>query len=168
MALTIPEPGRAPGRGQLVRTLSAPPVLRLVLFQLHRDGAWLLNVNDAARLGSFSACEWQFGCSARGMFRTFAIPLTWKELLTRTYRESVCDDVLGLAAQLAYYFLLALAPAVVFIAALASLFPASLLEQMTGAIANVAPGDVSTIISDQLRTVAGRGNTGLLTVGLAM
>jgi membrane protein len=102
------------------------------------------------------------------MFRTFAIPLTWTELFKRTYRESVSDNVLGLAAQLAFYFLLALAPAVVFIAALASLFPVDVLEQLTGKIATVAPGDVATILSDQLRNIAGRGNTGLLTFGLAM
>ena len=40
------------------------------------------------------------------MFKTFQIPLSWGELIRRTVREAQADDCLGLAAQLAYYFLL--------------------------------------------------------------
>lgn len=102
------------------------------------------------------------------MFRTFDIPLSWSELIRRTVKEASADNILGLAAQLAYYFLLALAPAIVFLAALASLFPPSLLEQMMASLAAFAPADVVTIVREQLEAVAGGSNTGLLTFGLLM
>ena len=44
------------------------------------------------------------------MFRTFAIPLTWSELVGRTLKETSADNALGLAAQLAFYFLLRSCP----------------------------------------------------------
>jgi uncharacterized BrkB/YihY/UPF0761 family membrane protein len=40
----------------------------------------------------------------------FDISLSWPELLKRTLKETNEDDCLGLAAQLAYYFFLALFP----------------------------------------------------------
>ena len=48
------------------------------------------------------------------------VPLPWSELVRRTWREVVDDDVLGLAAQLSYYFFLALFPAILFPLALAN------------------------------------------------
>ena len=56
---------------------------------------------------------------------SLALPssLTWRDLAARTYHEVVDDDVLGLAAQLSYYFFLALFPAILFGLALASFFP---------------------------------------------
>ena len=49
--------------------------------------------------------------------------VSWSELAKRTWRESLDDDVLGLAAQLSYYFFLALFPAILFVLAVASFFP---------------------------------------------
>ena len=51
------------------------------------------------------------------------VSLSWSELARRTWREVGDDDVLGMAAQLAYYFFLALFPAMLFLLALASFFP---------------------------------------------
>jgi len=102
------------------------------------------------------------------MLRAFAIPITWTELLKRTLKEAQADDCLGLAAQLAYFFLLGLVPALVFFVALASLFPPSLLEQMVTALAAFAPAEIVTIVRDQLATIAGGSQTGLLTFGLLM
>ena len=45
------------------------------------------------------------------------VSLSWSELARRTWREVVDDDVLGLAAQLSYYFFLALFPAILFLLA---------------------------------------------------
>ena len=53
------------------------------------------------------------------------VSLSWSELARRTWREAIDDDVLGLAAQLSYYFFLALFPAILFLLALASFFPLS-------------------------------------------
>ena len=55
-------------------------------------------------------------------FASFDTPLTWGELLKRTAKETSDDECLGLAAQLAYYFFLALFPAILVLIAFASFF----------------------------------------------
>jgi membrane protein len=102
------------------------------------------------------------------MFRTFAIPITWTELVKRTVKETSEDDCLGLAAQLAYYLLLALVPAIVFLVALASFFPSDTVAQMVGSLRAFAPGDVVQIVEEQLQRVANGQQGGLLTVGIGM
>jgi membrane protein len=100
------------------------------------------------------------------MFQAFRIPISWYELGKRTVNETIEDDVTGLAAQLAYYFFLALFPALLFLVALASYFPVQdLMNQVTGALARFAPGEVLTIVKDQLGKIAGSQNGGLLTIG---
>lgn len=56
------------------------------------------------------------------------IPISWTELARRTWREMIDDDVAGLAAQLSYYFFLALFPALLFLLAVASFFPLASLR----------------------------------------
>ena len=102
------------------------------------------------------------------MFRTFSIPISWGELLKRTARETSADDCLGLAAQLAYYMLLALVPALVFLIALTSFFPSDLVQQMLSAIRAFAPADIAEIVSSQMRRIAEGEHGGLLTFGIAM
>ena len=102
------------------------------------------------------------------MLTAFRIPLTWTELAKRTVRETMSDNVLGLAAQLAFYFLLALVPAIAFVVALASFFPPDLLNDMLGKLGGLAPPAVVEILREQLNMLAGSGNTGILTIGLAM
>jgi len=101
------------------------------------------------------------------MFEPFRnMPLGWGELFKRTVKESIQDGVTGLAAQLAYYFFLALFPALLFLVALASFFPLEhLMDEITGALARFAPGDVLKIVQDQLRRISDSGNGGLLTLG---
>lgn len=100
------------------------------------------------------------------MFHTFQIELTWAELIKRTYSEINKDNVLGLAAQLAYYFLLGLAPAIVFVLALASFLPSNTLNDFINSLSGVAPPDVVAILRDQLTSLSQGEDTGLLTVGL--
>ena len=102
------------------------------------------------------------------MFRSFSIPLTWSELLKRTARETMADDCLGLAAQLAFYFLLALAPAALFVLALTSLFPSDLVQQIVTGIGRVAPGDVAAIVQQQMQQIAAGEDHGVLTFGIGM
>src|SRR5919202_658933 len=45
------------------------------------------------------------------MLAYLKVPLSWREILTRTGREAMADNVFGMAAQLAYYFFFALFPA---------------------------------------------------------
>ena len=75
--------------------------------------------------------------------RAFDIPLSWPQLLKRTLKETSEDDCLGLAAQLAYYFFLALFPAILFLLALASFFPlTNFIGQAVAALRPFAPAEV--------------------------
>lgn len=101
------------------------------------------------------------------MLRALSVPVSWAELGKRTYREVLADDCLGLAAQLAYYFFLALFPALLFLVAIVSFIPvAGLLDAITSNLARVAPREVLSIIQDQILAIAHEKNGGLLTLGL--
>jgi membrane protein len=100
------------------------------------------------------------------MLAYFQVPRTWTELLKRTARETQNDNGFGLAAQLAYYFFLALFPALLFMLALVSFFPVSdLPDRLAGQLASVAPPEVATIIRDQLAQLWQSRHGGLLTFG---
>jgi len=100
------------------------------------------------------------------MLHTFDIPLTWTELLKRTASEFSKDDVLGLAAQLAFYFLLALVPAIVCVLAFTSFLPPDTLQNFIASLSGFAPPDVVQILRDQLLSLSEGENSGLLTFGL--
>ena len=98
----------------------------------------------------------------------FDLPIGWRELLKRTAKETSADNGLGLAAQLAYYFFLALFPALLFFIALASFFASpQLIDQVVNMLAGVAPGAVVDIIREQLEELAKNQNGGLMTFGVA-
>ena len=102
-----------------------------------------------------------------GLLRALRVPIGWKEVLARTGREIVADNCLGLAAQLSYYFFLALFPALLFLVAIVSFIPvAGLLDVITNTLARVAPSEVITIIKDQVVQIAHDKNGGLLTLGM--
>jgi membrane protein len=93
-------------------------------------------------------------------------PLGWWELLSRTAKEFVADNGLGLAAQLAYYFFFSLFPAVLVGIAFASFFPLEhFVDRMVGALGGVVPGDIIGILQDQVRKISEGNNGGLLTFG---
>jgi membrane protein len=96
------------------------------------------------------------------------VSLSWTELARRTWREAIDDDVLGLAAQLSYYFFLALFPAILFLLALASFFPLSDTTDDVGRLLGpfVSP-QVLELIQEQMRRLAHNENGGLLTFGVA-
>ena len=81
-----------------------------------------------------------------GMFRALKPSLTSPavpalELIKRTVKEVIDDDCMSIAAQLAYYFALALFPALLFIVALASYLPYNVINDVVGgAGANCAAG----------------------------
>lgn len=102
------------------------------------------------------------------MLKAFDIPISWGELLKRTAKEFSADNCLGLAAQLAYYMLLALVPAIVFLLALTSFLPPDSLKQALESARAFAPGDMLTLIEDQLQNIAAGQNGGLLTFGFLM
>src|SRR5882724_12293205 len=101
------------------------------------------------------------------MLRAFTIPLTWPEVLKRTALEVMADNCLDLAAQLAYYFFLALFPALLFLVALISFIPVhGLMDSITGMLGRVAPGEVLSIVQEQLLKIASGRSAGLLTLGM--
>ena len=57
------------------------------------------------------------------MIAYFEKHLSWQELVARTAKDSIQDDIAGIAAQLSFYFFLSLFPALLFLVALASFFP---------------------------------------------
>jgi membrane protein len=93
-------------------------------------------------------------------------PVPAAELLRRTTNEVVDDDCLGMAAQLAYYFVLALFPALIVIVSLVSYLPFSVLDQLVATINRVAPGEIVKLVKDQLTELASGNNGGLLTIGV--
>ena len=101
------------------------------------------------------------------MLRRLGVPLTWGQLAKRTGSEILADNCLGLAAQLAYYFFLALFPALLFLVAIVSFIPVSgLLEAITSTLAHIAPTEVLSIIQGQVLKIAHEENGGLLTLGM--
>src|SRR3954464_15567122 len=101
------------------------------------------------------------------MFANFEMELTWPELIKRTASETMSDDAQGLASQLAYYFFLALFPALLCMLAIASFFP---LQNVTGevvrALAPIAPREILEIIRQEMTKIAEGNDGGLLTIGL--
>jgi membrane protein len=102
------------------------------------------------------------------MFSAFSIPISWTELAKRTIKETSADNVLGLAAQLAYYFLLALVPAIVFLVALTSFFPPGVIDNMMQSAAGVMPEDMLAILQEQMNSLRGGQDSGLLSFGFLM
>jgi membrane protein len=101
------------------------------------------------------------------MLAYFDTTLSWSELLKRTWRETQADNGFGLAAQLAYYFFLALFPALLFLLALASFLPAQdLIGRAVTMLQGVAPAEVISIIQDQLGKIAEGNSGGLLSFGV--
>ena len=103
------------------------------------------------------------------MLANLKVPVGWGEILKRTAKETLADDCLSLAAELAYYFFLALFPALLFLVALASFFPVDhMMDQVVGSLGRFAPPDVLNIIRDQMQKIANSGNGGLLTTGMLL
>jgi membrane protein len=102
------------------------------------------------------------------MLTFLRVPLTWGEILKRTFKEAFWEDnCLGMAAQLAYYFFFALFPALLFLVAVASYFPvATLIDDMFRTLGGFMPHEVLTIITDQLKKISEDDQGGLLTFGM--
>ena len=105
----------------------------------------------------------------RGMFLYFEKEIGWMDLARRTVKDSIQDDVAGIAAQLSYYFFLALFPALLFLVALASFFPLyNFTDELMRLLGPVAPQAVVVLLQDQLTSLSNSGDASLLSVGLLM
>jgi membrane protein len=95
------------------------------------------------------------------------LPLAWQELARRTYHKATEDNFLDLAAQLSYYFFLALFPAILFLLAVASFFPLqNLTDNIGSTLGTVVSPEVSQLIQDQMRRLGNAQSGGLLTFGV--
>src|SRR4051812_10981909 len=96
------------------------------------------------------------------------VPLSWREVLTRTIREAWADNIFGMSAQLAYYFFFSLFPALLLLIAMASYFPVeTLVGQVFTSMSGFAPPEALTIITDQITKITQAKPGGLLTFGVA-
>jgi membrane protein len=98
------------------------------------------------------------------MLAHFKVPLSWKEIATRTWREISADDLLNLAAQQAYYFFFALFPALLTLISIASFFPIhNLVGDTVTLLGRFAPPDVLQVITDQITKISQTNHGGILT-----
>jgi membrane protein len=98
------------------------------------------------------------------MLAYLRVPIGWTDLLKRSARESIDDNIFDLAAQQAYYFFFALFPALLFVISVASFFPLSgLIDQVVAMLSRVAPADVINIVKGQLEGLSKQNSGGILT-----
>lgn len=95
--------------------------------------------------------------------------LTWKELARRVWGEVQDDDVFGRAAQLSYYFLLALFPLLLFLVSIIGWFAGQDSEMRTSLfryLGAVLPGEASQLISKTVTDVTEGSGGGKLSFGI--
>jgi membrane protein len=104
------------------------------------------------------------------MLSYLSVPLSWPEILRRTFREAIWkDNCLALAAQLAYYFFFALFPTLLFLVALASYFPVdALVDDLFRTLGGFMPPEALKLITDQITKISGSQDTGLMTLGMLL
>jgi membrane protein len=79
------------------------------------------------------------------------------------------NDLLGLAGQLAYFFLLSFFPFLIFLASLTGLVigdPEAALESLLGALTGVLPADARTLVGDYVDRTLRNASTGVLALGV--
>src|SRR5918997_913025 len=104
------------------------------------------------------------------MFESMSLGgLSYKELAKRVYAEVLDDDVPGRSAQLSYYFLLALFPALLFLTSLLGYLAgedSQLRQGLFNSLAAVLPGDASQLISKTVNDVTQSSGGGKLSFGI--
>ncbi len=97
----------------------------------------------------------------------FTPPIPWREIAKRVVAEINDDNCLGLAAQLSFYFLLGLFPALLFFVALIAYLPIeNVLDELLLALAAVAPTEMVDLLRTQLDAVAEGSHASLVTLGI--
>jgi membrane protein len=96
----------------------------------------------------------------------FSPRVTVIQLIKRTVKEVIDDDCVSIAAQLAYYFALALFPALLFVVAMASYLPFNVVNDVVAALDPIAPPEVLEIIRKQLESIVAGEAPSILTIGI--
>jgi membrane protein len=106
---------------------------------------------------------------ARGPLHQDELSLDWgadiQELAVRTWREANEDNILGRAAELAYYFLLALFPMLIFLTSLVGFLP-GLREAIFTALGKFVPGEAMRLVSETISDVTRHRSGGLISFGV--
>jgi membrane protein len=95
--------------------------------------------------------------------------LSWKELLKRVWHEMNADDVWGRAAQLSYYFLLALFPLLLVMMALLGIFAdksVELRESLIGYLSQVMPSSAGDLVKTTVQGVTKSSGGGKVSLGI--
>src|SRR2546423_1723732 len=90
---------------------------------------------------------------------------TVKRLALRTWRETNEDNIFGAAAELGYYFLLALFPMLIFMTSLVGFIP-DLQNIIIADMTRIVPRDAIPVFSETLSDVTRHSGGGLLSLGL--
>jgi membrane protein len=102
------------------------------------------------------------------LFAYFRPPVAWRDLVRRVLKETIDDGCPGLAAQLAFYFLLALFPGLLFVVSLLAYVPVgAALRDAVGQLEAILPAEIIELIRAQLEQLLAGGHGGLLTIGIA-
>ena len=100
------------------------------------------------------------------MLAYLRVPLGWRDLIKRSLKEGLADDIFDLAAQQAYYFFFALFPALLFVIAIASFFPLrTLINDVVAMLSRFAPQAVIEIITTSMSSLSQQNSGGVLTFG---
>lgn len=95
--------------------------------------------------------------------------LTWKELGRRVYARVIKDEVFGRAAQLSYYFLLALFPLLLFLTSLLGYFAeagTALRDELLAYLSRVMPASASALVYETLEEISKSTGSGKLSFGI--
>mgnify|MGYP003580781195 CR=1 FL=1 len=109
--------------------------------------------------------------AARQAWRAVCIMVTvclsWRKTAWAALRSVRDDRCFALAGQLAFYFLLALFPALLFLVALIGYLPVEdALSELLSDLGTVAPAALVRVLPAQLGQIAGGKQAGLLTLGI--
>jgi membrane protein len=88
-----------------------------------------------------------------------------KRVARRVWRESNEDNIFGAAAELGYYFLLALFPMLIFLTSLIGFIP-DLQQSIFHEIRRIAPPDAMRVVSETIQDVTANRGGGLLSFGV--
>lgn len=91
--------------------------------------------------------------------------LSITELIKRVAKGVYNDNAIGQAAQLAYYFLFALFPFLLFLITLLGFLPLA-MDEIMSLLANVMPADVISLVQENVSTLVIQQRGGLLSFGI--
>ena len=97
--------------------------------------------------------------------------LTRKQLAHETWYEILDDKLLGRAAQLAYFFLFAIFPLVIFLTALLGLFTSPnspMVHRLIGNMTRAMPTDAGSLVRDTVHHSLSGSGSGKLTFGIVV